>query len=243
MNIILDILAVAILALSIFFGHKKGFVKTVLNLCGGIICLIVAIVLSPTVGDFISTNYVTPTVENVVTEKMSALATVGDTNEPDVDKIVRDEPNEFIKLLERLNIDTEAFAEKFEEFKQSSAENTAELTVEYIAKPLSGAISYVIAFILLLIVSSLIIAILGFLLDKIVKLPILRTANKFLGVVSGAILGLIWVYVISMIVEIALPYITTSSSPIVSGLDPHSTLLFRYFYSYNPVYEIIKALF
>ncbi|MBQ9922880.1 MAG: CvpA family protein, partial [Clostridia bacterium] len=143
MNIILDILAVAILALSIFFGHKKGFVKTVLNLCGGIICLIVAIVLSPTVGDFISTNYVTPTVENVVTEKMSALATVGDTNEPDVDKIVRDEPNEFIKLLERLNIDTEAFAEKFEEFKQSSAENTAELTVEYIAKPLSGAISYV----------------------------------------------------------------------------------------------------
>lgn len=243
MNIIFDILVIIIFALSIFSGYKKGFVKTVLNLCGGIICLVVAISLSQFVGNFINENYVAPAMENTVLSKVNAIASANEEGEPDIDKLIEDEPSEFVKILEALNIDAEAFKDKFEELKKSSAQNTVDATIEYIIKPVSETVSYIIAFILLLIVSSIVIAILTFLLDKIVKLPILRTANKFFGIIAGILFAILWVYIIAVIIEFAMPYIKNISSPVISAMDPSASMLFRYFYNCNPVLEIIKALF
>lgn len=242
MNIILDILAAAIFLLTVIHGYKKGFVRTVLNLCGGIICLAVAITLSPRVGTFINENYMAPFFENTITNKITELAP-SDTGEPDIDKLIEEEPNEFIQILEKFNINLDAFKEQFELFKKESVENTAEAAVEYVAKPASETLSYILAFILLLIASALAMAILKFLLDKIVKLPILRTANKFLGMIFGILFALLWIYILAMIVEIALPYLKNATSQIISQIEPSSTLIFKYFYNHNPIYELVKTLF
>ncbi|MBE6687938.1 MAG: CvpA family protein [Ruminococcaceae bacterium] len=243
MNIVLDIIAVIVFLFAIYRGYKKGFVKTVLNLCGGIVCLILAISFSPTFGQFINQNYMEPAVERIVTDRMSQIAVDEATNQPDVDKIVEDKPGEFSDILEKFNIDFDAFKQSFENFKNESTENASQAAVDYIAKPLSQTVSYVIAFILILVASLLAVSVLTFLLDKLVKLPILRTANKFLGVLSGILFGLLWVYIVAMIVEIALPYMKSSEYPLLAQTSPENSMVFKYFFAYNPIYEMIKAIF
>ncbi len=243
MNIILDIFALAVFIFSIYRGYKKGFVKTVLKLCSGIVCLILAISLSPTVGQFLNDNYISPALEGVITDKISELTASADTSQTDIDKIIEEEPNEFIQILEKFNVDFETFKEKFNQFSSSSVENASQATIEYVAKPLSETVSYIVSFILILLVSSLVLAVVTFLLDKIVKLPILKTANKFLGMVAGILFGLLWVYVLAMVMEISLPYIRNVSAPAIAQIEPSSTMFFKYFYTYNPVFETIKALF
>ena len=243
MNIVLDIIAIVIFALSVYRGYKKGFVKTVLQLCGGIVCLMLAISFSPTVGDFINVSYMEPAFENIVSERMAQIATTENTDKPDFDKIVQEEPNKFVEILEKFNIDIDSFKENFENLKAESAEDTAEAAIEFVAKPLSQTISYIVAFILILVASILAMAIITFILDKIVKLPILRTANKFLGVVSGILFGLLWIYILSMIIELSLPYMQSSDYTLLAQIAPENTLAFKYFYVYNPIFEVIKALF
>lgn len=242
MNIILDILVAVIFLLTVINGYKKGFVRTVLNLCGGIICLIIAITLSPRVGNFINENYMAPAFERSISVKMTELSP-SDTTGPDIDRLIEEEPNEFIKILEKFNINLDTFKQQFELFKNENIENTTEAAIEYVAEPISETLSYILAFVLLLIVSSLAMAILKFLLDKIVKLPILRTANKFLGMISGILFGLLWIYILAMIVEITVPYLKNATSPLISQIEPSSTLIFKYFYTHNPIYELVKTLF
>lgn len=242
MNIILDILAAVIFIFTVINGYRKGFLRTVLNLCGGIICLAVAMTLSPTVGNYINESYMAPTFEKAVTDRLTELAPAQEQATPDIDLLIREEPNEFVKILESFNINLEAFKQQFELLKKESAENTTQAAVEYVAKPISQTLSYILAFILLLIASTLVLSILKFLLDKVVKLPFLRTANRFLGIIAGILFAFLWIYVLSMIVEIALPYLKNASTPLLSQTDPSATLLFKYFYGRNPIYELVKVL-
>lgn len=243
MNIILDIAAILIFSLAIYRGYKKGFVRTVLKLCGGIVCLILAITFSPTVGEFINESYMEPAFERIVSERLTQIAPAENPNEPDIDKIVNDQPNAFAEILEKFNIDLDSFKENFEAFKAESAENTTEAAIEFVAKPLSQTVSYVVAFIVVLVVSVLAVAIITFILDKLVKLPVLRTANKFLGIVSGILFGMLWVYILAMIIELSLPYLQSSEYTLLTQTSPNNTLVFKYFYVYNPIFEVIKALF
>ena len=70
----LDILIVAIVGLSIFFGVRRGLIRTAIHLFGSIIALVLALIFSAPLGEYIDTNYVnTPMREWTVNQ-----LTVGD---------------------------------------------------------------------------------------------------------------------------------------------------------------------
>ncbi|MBQ9921277.1 MAG: CvpA family protein [Clostridia bacterium] len=243
MSYILDILAIIIILWAVMTGYKKGFVKTILKLCSGIICLILAISFAPPLGNYINENFISPIYEDIIEERFENIAPAENGEDPDINKLVEEEPNEFVQLLDKYNIDISSFKEFFNSFTEEKKEETADLAIEYVAKPISETISYVIAFVVILVVSSLLMMILTFILDKIVKLPLLRTANKLLGFVCGIFFGTLWVYVLATIVEYTIPYMSASSSPLISQIAPEKTLVFQYFYYNNPISEFIKALF
>ena len=174
---------------------------------------------------------------------MQSIAPSDNPEVPDVDVLVEQEPNDFLQLLKKYNIDLESFKDNFELLKKESSEEAANLAVKYVAQPISETISYVIAFILIILVSSLALSIVSFILNKIVKLPLLRTANKFLGIVCGVFFGSLWVYAVAVVVEFTLPYIHNSPSDIINQINPENTLIFKYLYFNNPVSELIKSLF
>ena len=65
------ILTIAILAVSVFLGYMRGLIRTVLNLVIGVLTLILVMIFSPRVCDFLQNNtglpsYVETRVEAVV---------------------------------------------------------------------------------------------------------------------------------------------------------------------------------
>lgn len=55
---IADIIVIAVVALSVYMGYKKGFVRTVSKLCCLIVSIIVAKILRPYVGDFVRQSFI-----------------------------------------------------------------------------------------------------------------------------------------------------------------------------------------
>ena len=56
MGIIIDIVVIAILALSIFFGYKRGLIKVIFNLCAFLVALILTFILYKPVASFVIEN-------------------------------------------------------------------------------------------------------------------------------------------------------------------------------------------
>lgn len=70
-------------------------------------------------------------------------------------------------------------------------------------------------------------------LDKLTDLPILRQANKLLGLVAGVVLALLRVWLFCAVVQLLLPCADTLGLGIVSHIDPANTFLFKFFYENN----------
>ena len=56
MGIIIDIVVIAILALSIFLGYKRGLIKVIFNLCAFLVALILTFILYKPVASFVIQN-------------------------------------------------------------------------------------------------------------------------------------------------------------------------------------------
>lgn len=70
MGIVVDLIIVAILALSIFLGYKRGLITLAVKLCATIIALVVTLVLYKPVSNLvINTTSIDETIENAIFEK------------------------------------------------------------------------------------------------------------------------------------------------------------------------------
>lgn len=70
MGIVIDLIIVAILAVSIFLGYKRGLITLAVKLCATIIALVVTLVLYKPVSNLvINTTSIDETIENVIFEK------------------------------------------------------------------------------------------------------------------------------------------------------------------------------
>ena len=69
MGIILDIIIIAIMAISIFLGYKKGLVKVAVKLCAFLIAVIVTLIFYKPVSNIIIENtQLDETIENIIVE-------------------------------------------------------------------------------------------------------------------------------------------------------------------------------
>lgn len=95
------------------------------------------------------------------------------------------------------------------------------------------AVATFTAFILLYLGSVLVLRLAAYLLDKLTDLPILRQANKLLGLAAGVVLALLRVWLFCAVVRLLLPCADTLGLDFVSRIDPSATFLFKFFYENN----------
>ena len=70
MGIIIDIIIVAIIALSIFLGYRKGLVELAIKLCAFVIAIVITFILyNPVSNLIINTTSIDETIENSILEK------------------------------------------------------------------------------------------------------------------------------------------------------------------------------
>lgn len=236
MNAILDIIIVAIAAATIYFSVKNGFVKTLLSASAFLIAVIITVTLSsPIKNAFMETSAaddvrerVETTVENILTNNEA------ESNEEIISLLNENSgADDFFEVLDEAGIKREVLQEKVNEWKNETGVDLKEKLISYISDPIVNALITTCVVCLLFFGSLIILKIATYILDKVCKLPVLKTANKLFGVILGIILALVRVYLFVILVKILLPYGQTLDIGMFTAINPDKTLLFRLFYDLN----------
>ena len=177
MGIIIDIVVIAILALSIFLGYKRGLIKVIFNLCAFLVALILTFILYKPVASFVIENtdlydnIKQVVLDNGITEKKENVT----DNNAGVDKYI--EKYTYNAITEAKN-----------DVVKSAADTIALNAVN------------VLVSIGLFIVIRILLIFAKFLVEALAELPIVKQFNELGGALYGAITGLIAIYVILAIV-------------------------------------------
>lgn len=181
MALTIDILLIFILVGCIFWGWKKGFVKSM----SSFLCYTVAFALANGINKFFA-PYVRklPFLSNMITEGVT---------------IPEFEPN--ATFFDKLKV---LFSYLTNDMMQDgNADASKALLKNWLAEMLSVAIAFAVIF----AVVWLLMKLLFFVLDKsIQKIPFINKANGFLGAVAGLLNGFIWTWFAAMIfINIVIP--------------------------------------
>ena len=225
MSAILDILIVVIIGVTIGFAVKNGFVKTVLSAASFLIALAVAFLFVAPVRDAFLESGMAVKVRTAVDESITSFVT--DTSEEQA------ELPECLTKLEFIGIDKDELQTKWNDWRTENTETLKNELVGYVSEPVLRAVATFTAFILLYLGSVLVLRLAAYLLDKLTDLPILRQANKLLGLAAGVVLALLRVWLFCAVVRLLLPCADTLGLDFVSRIDPSATFLFKFFYENN----------
>ena len=230
MSAILDILIIVIIALSIFFAAKRGFIRTLLGGTSFLIAVAVALAFINPVRDYLGNSSVADKARASLSDTLAGF--VSSDSESYDPKLLEDN-SAFMNMISVFGIDTEEIREKWQEWRTENTEKRRVDLEEYVSKPVVHAVATVVAFLVLFLGSLLILQLALFLLDRFFRLPVLRQANTFLGVLLGVILAAVRVYLFVALVNLLLPYGIQLGWTFFSQLDAGSTILFSWFCEHN----------
>ncbi len=182
-GIIVDIIIVALIVLSTFFGYKKGLTGVILKIFSFLIAVVLMLVLYKPVSNFVIKN--TTIDENIkagVTEQLKKL----DINK---ESTTKEENESFV-------------TEYINKYVNEAIEQGKEDVIEYVSDKLSIAIINVIMALIVFIVSMTVLLIISLFLKLLVKLPILRQIDKSGGIIYGILRAIIVIYVILAILSV-----------------------------------------
>lgn len=182
-GIIVDIIIVALIILSTFFGYKKGLTGVILKIFSFLIAVVLMLVLYKPVSNFVIKN--TTIDENIkagVTEQLKKL----DINK---ESTTKEENESFV-------------TEYINKYVNEAIEQGKEDVIEYVSDKLSIAIINVIMALIVFIVSMTVLLIISLFLKLLVKLPILRQIDKSGGIIYGILRAIIVIYVILAILSV-----------------------------------------
>ncbi|MBQ8896121.1 MAG: CvpA family protein [Clostridia bacterium] len=225
MSILLDIIIVAIIALTIYFAFKNGFVKTAISALSFLLAIAVTVAFASPLADFLKETAVAETVE-AATEQVITDALAKDPI--GINGLLEGKSEEFNNLLTLAQIDRSELAAWYSS-NIANAESGEVMLAKRIAAPMVDIITTLIAIIVLYIGTQVILSIAAFILNKIASLPILRTANKGLGLAVGVVLALFRVCLFCFVMNLLIENALFLGNGFISSLNPESTLLFKFF--------------
>lgn len=210
MGIILDIILVAILAASIFFGYKKGLVKVAISLCALVIAVIVTLVFyKPISSAIIKNTDWDEKIEQIIIENATK----------DVDN-KEQEGN----MLEN--------AQNYIDNAVTEEQNNV---VENVAPVIAERVIVIGTMIGLFIATRLVLILLTLVSDVITNLPIIKQFNKLGGLLYGIIRGLVIVYAL---LAVAFFIVSVSANVgITNAID--GSFITKFMYSHNILLNII----
>ena len=181
MGIIVDIIIIAIIALSIFLGYRKGLIELAIKLCAFVIAIVITLILYKPVSNLIiNTTSIDETIENSILEKAN------DVMEGEKDEELSEETN------------PGATEELSEEIKQEAKEGLLPDAARGLSVNIVRGGVIIILYILIRIALRFVTA----LANLVAKLPILKQFNKAGGAIYGALRGILIIYVCLIVISI-----------------------------------------
>ena len=211
MGIIIDVVLIVLLLLSIFLGYKKGLINVIFNLCAFLVAIVVTFILYKPV-----TNWVVDNTELDETIKKSILE----------NGVTAKEGNE---------IDNEEGLDKYiEKYAKDAITDAKNNAVESVADVLTlNAVKIIVAIALFIVVRILLIfaKALG---EALSEIPIIKQFDKAGGILYGALVGLIVIYIALAIVFFIISI--NRIDGLAEAID--SSIITKYLYGNNLILNI-----
>ena len=225
LNIVSDLLIILVVLIPIIIGIKRGFVDMALRFGKSIIAFAAATAFAKPLGIWVK-DLIHPTVH----EKMLAFFEGESAELLNATSLIENVPEGIRSALTVTGFDVNQMA--------TDAVSQGELMVEEFAKNLSvsasGALGYAIAYVGIFVLTLLLIAVLRPVLNFIVnRLPVINKFNRILGAAMGALLGLLFAWILAHLLVWVL------------GIMAHNnwtdTYLLSFFHTVNPLQWIFSV--
>lgn len=231
MNYIFDVVLIAIITASVIISKKRGFIKSSYTVLSLIISAILIVTLQQPFTDYLSKSALGQTVRERVEEQVlgvseDEIAEIEDTEDAETAVKVGEMMGLPVFMMEFLDEKLEKQAAAVETMKNDALTVLTDTVTEVILK--------IASIILLFLIVRLAVFLILRLLDLIFKFPILSSVNSFLGILIGALNGLLIVYIICALLTLLAP--TEALSSIGGIVD--STILVKFFYHNNLLIEL-----
>ena len=207
MGIIIDIITVAIMALFIFIGYKKGLIKVALGLVAIIVSILIALIFYRPAANFIINN---TQLDNIISENIYNKIKDVDFNNITVEE---KEKNQILKIADK----------QIKKALEESRDNTA----QYVSDSLTRTIIEGISLIGLIIMLRIALLALNLLSDVVASLPIIKQFNKSGGILYGIIEGLFIINLIFAILYILNPIVSNSKMEQMVNQTKLSKLIYQ----------------
>ncbi len=193
MGIILDIIVIAIVVFSAIVAARKGFIRTLIELIGYVLAIVIAVGLSGVVADYTYENAIKPAAVSAITDVITEKGGEALDNVPDTIKSIAE--------IAGLN---------FEELNNSvdeAADETALRITETAIKPIAVSLVKSLSIVIITVILFIVVGFVAKFINSLFKGVLLGTANKTLGAVFGGAKGLVY----SILLCVAVSFISSVS--------------------------------
>ena len=171
MDFIVDFLIVAVFALCIFVGVKNGLIRSIIGLVVVAVAAALAVWLSEPVASGIYDLFIKKSLETAVAAQLPDMSSAQLTSQ-NVQEVISSLPAAIVKAAQSM-----------------SASNIAAEICDSVAKPIAVAVLKVLSFAVIFFVCDFFLQIAAKAVCKLFELPVIRSVNRTLGGVFGALKG------------------------------------------------------
>ena len=285
MGAIIDLIIVLIIALTVFFAVRRGFVKTALGTLGFFIAAALALCFCSSFGDTLQKSsfgsriesFVDTAVDKVVdsesykeifgnnkdgadeedeteggetegseTEASGAEGSETEESETEVgegeesgDKEDRKSALETLFSIFGAEDVYNSISEGYHEHCEEGLESARQYIKQGITEKALPFCCDILAFLILFFGLRLLIKLAEIIIGRLTELPVLKQADKLLGVIVGVLLSLLRVYLFCVVLKLLIPAAKTLNIDWIANINLDSSILFGFFDSWNFLSNLI----
>lgn len=190
MAIAIDLILIALIALSTFLGYKKGLIGVAFKILSFIIAIVITLILYRPIANYIVNNTsISQTIENTIVEKLGTA----EVKDGKIEKENTDLPNVIVNYIN--------------EQITSTVNSTKDTVVKTVAKELTIQSINLIVMVAIFIITRLLLLFAKAVLEAVSELPIIKQFNEAGGIIYGIARGILLIYIILAIISLILPMI------------------------------------
>lgn len=217
LGIALDIVLLVILLVCIMVAAKRGFVLSLLEFAGFFLAGICALYLSGLIAPALYDRFFAQSVTQAIASQLPDLSGAA-TAAQQAQAVLQGLPDTVVQFAASFGINTASLTQKIGAADISGAA-LAQTLSESVAKPIVTALCRIVLFVVLILVLGIVFRILAAVIDRICRLPVLRTANAALGGVFGALKGLLVVLVAGVALQLLANLFGTPGSSFYEAVE------------------------
>ena len=226
MGILLDIGFVIIILLCVVFGYKKGFFKSIAGFIGAVIAMFLAWVFAGLIANALYQGVFR---EKLIDNISAVRSNAAWASFPEkAAQVVANLPGFLSNTLNNQGITSSQIEQSLQAAGNNAAPATADLISPAVIWLLQLLLTVILFFILVILV-RLVIKLIG----NVFRLPVLRQVDGILGGLFGIFKGVVYIFLVCILLQLLMPVIGNSSEPMKQVLD--NSFIYQLIFYNNPI--------